>query len=73
MACPPNETESSASRRAFSADDGEDNGWPADTIFQIFANFPEAVVPTGNLEDCFDFQAVVIDWTAEGAAAWQYV
>lgn len=70
---------SSSRRRAFSAqdddddDDGEDNGWPEDTIFQIFANFPEAVVPTGNLEDCFDFQAVVIDWRDGGAAAWQYV
>lgn len=30
-------------------------------------------MPTGDLEDCYDFQAVVIDWTAEGAAAWQYV
>ena len=52
---------------------GEDNGWEKGVRFQIFANFEEAKVPTGNVEDCYDFQAAVIDWTNEGPAAWQYV
>ncbi|KAK2762136.1 hypothetical protein FQN54_001143 [Arachnomyces sp. PD_36] len=82
MACPPNKTtvptvpptEPEGRRRAFGTrDEGEDNGWPADTYFQIFANFANATVPSGDVADCFDFQAVVIDWTQEGAAAWQYV
>ena len=56
----------SSGANGFMACPTSDNRW------QVFADGPNAVVPSGNLTDCLGFDALTTDWT-EGFGAWQYV
>lgn len=40
--------------------------------FQVFANFPEAQVPLGNVDDCVAISPLAVPYTLGEYAAWQY-
>ena len=43
--------------------------------YQVFAALANASVPTGNVADCIEFEAMALAWSAEegSVAAWEYV
>jgi hypothetical protein len=59
-------------------------GWDADGFmgcpdnsdgpktWQVFANIQNATVPTGDIDDCFPFEANTLPFN-QGPAAWQYI
>ncbi|GLA55575.1 hypothetical protein AnigIFM63604_002365 [Aspergillus niger] len=42
--------------------------------YQVFAAMANATVPSGNVSDCLEFEALAYPWVSDGssAAAWQY-
>lgn len=40
--------------------------------YVVFANIPNAVVPSGNVQDCIGFDGLTIDYDGPVPAAWQY-
>lgn len=42
-------------------------------MWQVFANLPNATVPSGKVADCLGFDALTEDYTGTGPAAWEYV
>lgn len=42
------------------------------TRYVVFASIPNAVVPSGNVKDCFGFDALTTDYDGPLPAAWQY-
>jgi hypothetical protein len=41
--------------------------------YVVFASIPNAVVPSGNVQDCIGFSALTSDYDGSLPAAWQYV
>lgn len=41
--------------------------------YQVFAAINNATVPTGNVADCYGFDALAVDYTGPTPAAWEYI
>jgi len=41
--------------------------------YAVYANIPNAVVPSGNVQDCLSFDGLTSDYNGPIPAAWQYV
>ncbi|KAK4938513.1 hypothetical protein LTR10_021045 [Elasticomyces elasticus] len=63
----------SVSTRAFGADGFMACPTHGSIAYQVFASFPEAQVPLGNVNDCVPLAPLAVPYTAGNYAAWQYI